>query len=137
MADEMKSWGGARLDFKGWWAAKKGDSVSGILLQRNRNPGGRVNTPFYVLQLTKACIGTMRQEKVEMTKGDNIAVPENANLAGLDELLGYEVIIKVTDVKEFTTDDGEVREIKQFDVKHSAEVKNLQAASRYRPEARR
>ncbi len=134
MAD-MKSWSGAKLAIKAFWAPDAaGDKVEGVLLQRNRNPGGRINAPFYVLQLTKPCEKAMlKNEAVKMDKGENIAVPENVNLAGLDELLGYEVQLTFKGTEEFNTTDGEVREVKQFDVKHSADVVNQAAASRYRP----
>lgn len=135
---EFKSWSGQRLNIEGFWAPEKGDKIQGVLLQRNRNPGGRVNAPFYVLQLTKPCDKVkMKEEMTLKAKGDNVAVPENINLVGLDELLGYEVLISMTDKTEFTTEDGEVREVKQFDVKHSDAPVNEAAAQRYRPDANR
>ena len=137
MAD-MKSWSGLRLPIKAFWNPEKGDKVKGILMQRNRNPGGRVNAPFYVIQLTAPCDkAKMKDEVVKMEKGENIAVPENINLVGLEELLGYEVQLTLTDVTEFTTEDGEIREVKQFDVKHSDDIKNQAAASRFRPQVSR
>lgn len=136
MADNMVSWSGARLPIEGFWNPKKGDIVKGILLQRNRNPGGRVNAPFYVLQLTQPCAEVkMKDKTLKLEKGQNIAIAENVNLVDLKELLGYEVQLKLTDITEFATEDGEVREVKQFDVKHSEKVQNEKAAARYRPEA--
>ena len=131
----MVSWSGARLSIKAFWNPEIGDTVKGILLQRNRNPGGRVAAPFYVLQLTAPTDKLkMKDEPVKGEKGDNVAVPENIGLQGLDELLGYEVQIKLTNKTDFATNDGEVREVKEFDVKHSAEVVNQAAAQRYRPQ---
>lgn len=131
----MISWSGARLSIKAFWNPEIGDMVKGVLLQRNRNPGGRIASPFYVLQLTAPTDKLkMKDEAVKGEKGDNIAVPENIGLQGLDELLGYEVQIKLTNKNEFATEDGELREVKEFDVKHSAEVVNQAAAQRYRPQ---
>lgn len=130
---EMKSWSGARLPIKAFWNPEVGNKVKGILLQRNRNPGGRINAPFYVVQLTVPCEqGKLKDAVVKLEKGENIAVAENANLAGLDELLGYEIEITLKGSDEFPAEDGEVRTINQFDVKHSADVVNQAAASRYR-----
>lgn len=131
----MVSWSGARLSIKAFWNPEIGDMVKGVLLQRNRDPRGKVRAPFYVLQLTAPTDKLkMKDEAVKGEKGDNIAVSENAGLSGLEELLGYEVQIKLLGKTEFATDDGELREIKEFDVKHSAEVVNQAAAQRYRPQ---
>lgn len=129
---EFKSWSGKKIDFKAWWNAKKGSKIQGVVVQRNRASGGTVRTPYYVLQLTnaKGAEGKMRDKSIELAKGDYVAVAENNQLIGLDELLGYEVIIQLVDETEFTTEDGEVRSLKQFDVKHSEEVVNQEAAKR-------
>lgn len=133
---EMKSWSGKKIDFKAWWNPKKGSVIQGVLMQRNRASGGSVRTPFYVLQLTKACAeGIMRDKALECAKNEYMAVPENNALIGLDELLGCEVKIKSLDATEFTTDDGEVRMLKQFEVEHSTDIINQEAAKR-RPSPR-
>lgn len=138
--NEFVSWSGQRFQIEGFWAPEKGEKVQGVLIQRNRNKGGKVATPFYVLQLTKPCDKVKLQDKVmKKDKGTMIAVPENSSLEGLDELLGFEVMLTLTDVRpwQFVSEDGEVedRTIKEFSIKHSAEVVNKAAASRYRPQA--
>ncbi len=133
MATELKSWSGLKLNIEAWWKAQEGQAIKGVLLQRNRNPGGRVNTPFYVLQLTEVNSDLqMKGQDMKCEKGVQVAVPENSGLQGLDELLGCEVQIKVLKVRQWETDDGELRDIKEYDVKHG-DVVNQAAASRFRP----
>jgi hypothetical protein len=134
MAEQMKSWSGLRLNIEAWWAPKKGDFIKGVLLQRNKNPGGKINQPFYVIQLTAPCEQLqMKKAPIKGEKGMQVGVAENMGLVGLDELLGFEVKIKLVEVREFTNDDldGEIREVKEYDVQHSEKVVNERAASRY------
>lgn len=131
-------WSGQRLEIVAWWTPEKGQYVTGILMQRNARPGGKINQPFYVLELTEESeVTPVNEDKPKMmAAGTRVAVPESYNLADLDQLIGYEVQLTCSEFRTFER-DGEERTIRSFEVEHSEEAvrKDLQKTFGKKPEA--
>lgn len=133
---KMKKWAGTRIEFQGWWVPGEGEMITGVLLQKAR-AGGRFKQGHYVLQLTES--GTANpfgsDESKVFEPGQKVAIPDNYNLEGLDELCGYEVEITCTKVNTFmqpTYDGGEEeRTVKTFTILHSEEPVSKEIAAQY------
>lgn len=132
MKAKAKKWAGQRIEFEGWWVPGQGEMITGVLLQKAR-AGGRFNQGHYVLQLTET--GTANKFGTEQSTvfepGQRVAIPDNYNLEGLDELCGYEVEITCTGIREYDDGFSNTRTVKTFSIMHSEEPVNKEIAAQY------